>query len=376
MSKTTRAWQAALGVAVAVAIAAVSLHYSAPPVRARAHDEPGPVQVGTSFSPRRAEALGLDWRQAYRQVLGMNFKVVRLGVYWDQVQAEGYADTDWLVQQAEAAGQPIVLTVGMKSLGWPEYFAPAALGPHAAPGADVSQDAALRAATLAFVDETMTRYQSVPVLAAWQVENEPLNRAGAERWWIGDDFLRQEMQVARAAARGKPLLLNAFTHFNRGMDMASSSRGFDLGALLGFDGNSVEKRSLDLLQPGDILGLDVYTRIAYKQNGDVKVSVADSDWDDNVAKWLDAAAQQHKGGWVTEAQAEPWEADSTTLDTPLSFAPADVVSTFDALKQAGAGTVLLWGVEYWLYRASQGDARWLQAAEGILASEAKAPPVL
>lgn len=376
MSRGPRRYQAVAAVLVATVIAGITIRFSAPPVRAHAHDNPGPVQVGTSFSPVRAERLSLDWKASYSRLLTMNFKVIRLGIYWDQVAESGYSDTDWLVEQSRQAGQPIVLTVGIKSLGWPEYFAPQGLGPFARPGSDVSGDAVLRAAALAFIEETVTRYRDVPALVAWQIENEPLNRAGPQRWWIGDAFVRQELEVARSAAAGRPLLLNAFTHFNRGMDMASSSRGFDLGALLGFDGNSVEKRSLGLLQAGDILGLDVYTRIAYRSGDRVQVSPADSDWDDNVARWAGAAQKQGKGAWVTEAQAEPWEADPSTLDNPLSLGPADIAATFGALKQAGAGTVLLWGSEYWLLRSQQGDQRWLDAVAAILAQEARAPSLI
>jgi len=375
MSRGPRRYQAVAAVLVAIVIAGITMRFTAPPVRAHAHDNPGPVQVGTSFSPVRAEQLGLDWKASYSRLLTMNFKVIRLGIYWDQVAQDGYADTDWLVEQSRQAGQPIVLTVGIKSLGWPEYFAPAGLGPFAKPGADVSEDPVLRAQALDFIGATVSRYHDAPGLVAWQIENEPLNRAGPQRWWIGDAFVAQELKVARAAAGGKPLVLNAFTHFNRGMDMASSSHGFDLGALLGFDGSKVEKRSLDLLQPGDILGLDVYTRIAYKSGDHVQVSPADPDWDDNVAHWEGEAQKQRKGAWVTEAQAEPWEADPSTLDNPLSIGPADVAATFGALKQAGAGTVLLWGSEYWLLR-SQGDQRWLETVSAILAQEAKAPAVV
>ena len=376
MPKGPRHYQAVAGLVVALVIAGMTVRFTAPPIRAHAHDIPGPVQVGTSFSPARAAQFGLDWRASYSRLLGMGFKVIRIGVYWDEVAANGYGQTDWLVEQSRQARQPIVLTVGIKSLGWPEYFAPQGLGPFAQPGADVSDDPVLRAAALAFIDQTVTRYREAPGLVAWQVENEPLNRAGPQRWWIGDAFVRQELEVARSAAGGKPLLLNAFTHFNRGMDMASSSHGFDLGALLGFDGNRVEKRSLDLLQPGDILGLDVYTRIGYRNGGRVQVSPADADWDDSVARWAGAAERQRKGAWVTEAQAEPWEADRSTLDNPLSLGPADVAATFGALKQAGAGTVLLWGSEYWLLRSEQGDGRWLSTVEGILAQEAKAPALV
>jgi len=46
---------------------------------------------------------------------------------------------------------------------------------------------------------------------------------------------------------------------------------------------------------------------------------------------------------------------------------------FGALKDAGYSTILLWGSEYWLWRAADGDSRWLDTVQTILHSEARAP---
>jgi len=127
------------------------------------------------------------------------------------------------------------------------------------------------------------------------------------------------------------------------------------------------------MAPGDILGLDVYTRIGYRFLGRDEVSSASSDWDDRVLHWREVAQQQGKRAWVTEAQAEPWEVDGRVTGTPRSFQPADVTATFAGLKDAGYTTVLLWGSEYWLWRADQGDQRWLEEVQGLLDRESRAP---
>jgi hypothetical protein len=36
------------------------------------------------------------------------------------------------------------------------------------------------------------------------------------------------------------------------------------------------------------------------------------------------------------------------------------------LAGAGFETILLWGAEYWLWRADAGDSRWLDAARRVL----------
>ncbi|HEY8642703.1 MAG TPA: hypothetical protein VIO84_08045 [Candidatus Dormibacteraeota bacterium] len=344
------------------------------PNHARAHEAMGPVQVGTSFSARRASSLGLDWKDTYHQVLDMHFKVIRLGVYWEQVDAEGYDQLDWLMSESAKAGQPVVLTVGMKSLGWPEFYIPAVYTPRTSNGGDVSRDPVLGDAVLPFVQETVQRYSAYPNLVAWQVENEPFNPSGPNRWWIGKDLLLREMATVRTTDESRhPLIVNVFGHFNMQLDAASSRSGATVGSLLGFDSDSAEKDALSALRPGDVLGSDVYTRIGYSFLGHVGVAEADSNWDDRVADWQKTALAEKMKAWVTEAQAEPWEADYSTYATPKSFSPPDLERTFHDLKLAGQTTVLLWGAEYWIWRLHNGDPTWWEAARSILRAEAKAP---
>jgi len=346
------------------------------PNHARAHEAMGPVQVGTSFSVRRAAQLGMDWKDAYHEVLDMHFKVVRLGVYWEDVDAQGYDELDWLMNESARAGQPVVLTVGMKSLGWPEFYIPPAYLPRTPNGGDVSRDPVVGEAVLPFVQETVQRYSAYPNLVAWQVENEPFNPAGPNRWWIGKDLLLREIEMVRTIDESHhPLIVNVFGHFNMQLDAASSRSGATVASLLGFDSDSAEKDALSALRAGDVLGSDVYTRIGYSFLGHNGVAEADLNWDDRVAEWRKAALAQQKKAWVTEAQAEPWEADPSTFTTPRSFSPPDLERTFHDLKLAGQTTVLLWGAEYWIWRLHNGDPTWWEAARSILRAEAKAPAV-
>jgi len=137
-----------------------------PPANAAVVSDPAPVQVGTSFSPNHATYLGLDWKESYRRLEAMHFKVIRLSAYWDQVDVQGYDQLDWLLNESRASGQPVVLSVGMKGLGWPEFYIPRRLQPKTEDGGDVSQDGLLRAAVLDFVQEAVTRYRDNPELVA------------------------------------------------------------------------------------------------------------------------------------------------------------------------------------------------------------------
>ncbi|TMD38507.1 MAG: hypothetical protein E6I88_14250 [Chloroflexi bacterium] len=106
------------------------------------------------------------------------------------------------------------------------------------------------------------------------------------------------------------------------------------------------------------------------------MSRADSDWPDRLANVKDMARAQGKQAWITEAQAEPWDATMDTFTNPQSTSPEATRSLFANLKDAGYTTILFWGSEYWLWRADNGDTRWVDTVKSILAKESAAPALL
>jgi hypothetical protein len=366
----------ALAIVLVIPLLAVAPLHLLMPATAKAHGVVAPVQVGISFSPRRAAYLGLDVRSAFTRLEAMHFRVIRLTAYWDQIDQDGYGELDWMMSEAKHAGQPIALTVGMKGLGWPEFFIPDSMMPAAGlvQGQDVASDSSLRDATLSFVSDTVLRYRDNPALIAWQIENEPFNRAGPKRLWIDAEFLKDEItRVRQLDGHERPLIVNAFSHFNLVFDQASARQGFDLRQWLGFEADSAERDGLSVLSRGDILGLDVYTAIGYSLLGQDHMSHADSDWPDRLARVRDLVRKQGKQAWITEAQAEPWESATNSSAEPKSTSPQAIRSIFANLKDAGFSTVLFWGSEYWLWRAEQGDPRWIDTMKAILRGEARAP---
>jgi hypothetical protein len=359
-------------------LALAPLHLFAP-ATAKAHGVTGPVQVGISFNPHRAASMGLDYQKAFTRLEALHFRVIRLSAYWDQIDQEGYDQLDWLMNEAQRTGQPVALAVGMKGLGWPEFYIPASAMPAVGllQGQDAASDASLRDATLAFVNETVRRYRDNSTLIAWQVENEPFNRAGPQRLWIDAGFLREEISSVRQLdGHHRPLIVNAFSHFNLILDQASARQGFDFRQFLGFEADSAERDGLSLLGKGDVLGLDVYTAIGYRFLGHDNVSRADGDWPDRLAKVRDLVRRQGKQAWITEAQAEPWETGANSDADPKSTSPQAIRSLFVNLKDAGFSTVLFWGSEYWLWQADRGDTRWIDTIKAILHGEARAPAMV
>ena len=333
------------------------------------------AQIGTSFNPDRAAYLGLDYQTAYDRLLALNFKVIRLSAYWSQVDEVGYGRLDWLVRRSEEARQPIVISVGMKGAGWPEFYIPKRYSPELPDGSDVSTDHVLRSGAVQFVGETVERYRDSDVLVAWQVENEPLNPAGPRRWWIGRPTVEQEVAAVKARDE-RPVIVNAFGSFNMLFDRYSNRNGIDLKRLLGFESDTAENQSLETIDPGDILGLDVYTRIGYNFLGREAVASASSNWAGTAGHWRQQALKQGKSAWITEVQAEPWETSNKTLASPRSTTAADIVDRVNALRAQGYTTILLWGAEYWLWRSDDADTSWLDAVQGVLAANNAAPPLL
>jgi hypothetical protein len=238
----------------------------------------------------------------------------------------------------------------------------------------VASDSTFREAALSFVGDTVLRYRDNPSLIAWQVENEPFNRAGPQRLWIDAEFLRDEIaRVRQLDGHQRPLIVNAFSHFNLVFDQASARQGFDFRQWLGFDADSAERDGLSVLARGDVLGLDVYTAIGYQLLGSDHLSRADGDWPDRLARVRELAHKQGKQAWITEAQAEPWESSNLNYADPKSTSPKAIRNIFDSLKDAGFSTVLFWGSEYWLWQADHGDLRWIDTIKGILRDESKAP---
>ena len=322
--------------------------------------------LGTSFTRWRAESLGLDYQRAFSRICGMGFGIVRLSASWREIDQFGYQHLDWLMEQALRAGQRVVLTVGMKALGWPEFYLPSRLEPSTPFSIDVSRGA-LAEAALAFVRNTVQRYRGNPNLVCWQIENEPFNRSGPHAWWVGRRMVLAEARLVRSLD-ARPVAVTTFAHFNQGLDHASSHFRSKWTRRLGLE-LPPEREALAVLQPDDILGLDVYRAIGWwRREQEQEVAHADEDQLDQVRRWQRIARDQRKRLWITEAQAEPWEASSRTHAEPLSVAPTDMLRLVADFRDLAVEAVLLWGSEYWLWSEQRADSRWIESASEALGS--------
>ena len=300
----------------------------------------------------------MDYRKAFTRLCAWRFDLVRLSTSWMEVDQFGYEHLDWLVAEAGRLGQPLVLTVGMKALGWPEFYPPARFA---------EEPGKLRQALLHHVARTVERYRGYRGLLAWQIENEPFNRSGPLSGTVPLRLVRAEAELARWLDPDRPIMVTTFARFDTAVDRASSR----------FQGNwrgrlrlalPPEREALAVLRRNDILGLDVYRAIGWRLKDRSGVAQAAPGQLESVARWKRIVGGQGKRLWISEAQAEPWEPSRATHGDPVSLAPEDVPDLIERLSSLEPEAILLWGSEYWLWRAESDDPRWIAVIRPLLSN--------
>jgi hypothetical protein len=324
------------------------------------------VQVGVTFSPREATYRNLPWQATFNAALDASPALVRVGVYWNEVEATrgtyDFSTVDWLLDQASRRQQPVLLTVGMKAPRWPEYYFPEWLASRlkVARGGVVSDDAQVRMATRALLTATVEHLRDRPVVAAWQVENEPLDAAGPHLWRIDADFLAEEIALVRSldTTRQRPIVVNTFVDTQPGVLLPAAR-------------SALWSRAQQALASADVLGLDVYPSRTLRIFGsELTVRWPAWIWSGLLGDLHALASSQDKDAWIVEVQAEPWTSSGGRLP-PAAWpgavvAPSSVEGVVGRLEAVGYRTILLWGVEHWEAQRSHGqDASWWAAASEV-----------
>jgi len=325
----------------------------------------GAVKVGTTFSQVQCEYLEMDWKDTYAKTLEMGFDIIRLGAYWSRIEKRDgvfdFSELDWQMQLARKRHQKVLLTVGMKSPRWPEYFIPQWLEKNAylKNGADVSENPMIKKHVLEFIERTVTRYKDNSAVTAWQVENEPLNRAGPHEWRIAEGFLKEEIRTVEKIDNFKrPIITNVLVYPNKVLNFL---------ARISYKNDPVI-HTIDL---AEIPAFNVYPIIGHKiGNAGICFRTEPKERIDYLRRLVSYAGNEKKEVWVTELQAEPWEPGHLVYkgNAPITCWPESFPGTFLELRSCGIDTIFLWGAEYWIFRDKRyGDHSWRNAALGILA---------
>ena len=247
-----------------------------------------PPLVGFSFSPASL-TNGSDPDLALAELLRtLQPDLVRLPVYWSTVAPTAttldYTEVDGLIKTVQAHNAQkgsrrtdVVLVVGARNLVYPEVHLPAWLDTK-----NVHKLETLLKTTgyRRYLDTTFRRYASLPMLRAWQVENEPLDNASVNQVTSGAlpaSMVRSEVDLLRSIDLVHEVVVTTFNSSHVTLDLRAAS---PLGWLYAhLPGAKPAGHPSQALTVGDTLGLDLYvvtqatplqttspsTRIAWKE---------------------------------------------------------------------------------------------------------------
>jgi hypothetical protein len=317
-----------------------------------------PQTLGTTFSQLQCQYMGLDYQETFRQVCALGFRRIRLGSYWNEIEAVensfDFTKLDWLLEESQRQGIEIVLTVGMKAPRYPEYHFPQWLEARYDTRdrtQPLDRNPAIAEYTMRFVDRVMQHTHKVPHIKYWQVENEPFAKMEitGERS-LSPGFVRKEIEQVRSylAPGQKILLTNAIS-------LPDTQQEDDAAFQV----------SLEL---ADAVGINVYTKVPISDTYYLEPQPA---YWKKLSDWRRALIQQGKEAWIAEAQAEPWEPKQlVAMGDKIypSSSPQQMTLIVGRLSDMGYRNVLLWGCEYWYWHQVNGRSHWWQAVQGLMAS--------
>lgn len=297
--------------------------------------------IGTTLSSPHLRSLGIAPSIALETAFGCHFSHIRLGAYWNEIERAkdtyDFAELNTILTKCETAKQDVIVTVGVKAPRWPEYYFP----PHTK--VKDTENEETRIAILQFIKKTLNETKHYSCITHWQIENEPLDPSGPSNREISRTFLEKEIEVIKNIDK-RPIIITIW-------------------------GNDLKRRKHFPVAEnlGDIIGIDLYYR-QYKGERFGRSVYRGPDHTDAYLSHLIATAK--KPVWITELQAEPWEKNNEAhlADFPKSMGPFILEEHIKRVRVLPVKEILLWGFEYWLYRAQNGDSSYLKTIKTVLSA--------
>jgi hypothetical protein len=196
----------------------------------------------------------------------------------------------------------------------------------------------------------ITRYAASGLLLAWQVENEPFDDVTSGRRGsvaLSAEAIDQQIRIVRQLDGEHPIVVTTYNSATLALDRAAASRWSWIYHLLPAPQPAGHP---DLaLGTADVLGLDAYVVTPSTPLEEASAGERIGWKTAALAYWAEEAEKRDKQMWIMEMQAAPWAGVS-------GFTPEELLHSARLYRQAGAGVVLLWGVESWLQ-----DPAWMLA---------------
>ncbi|HEY4160625.1 MAG TPA: beta-galactosidase [Candidatus Saccharimonadales bacterium] len=283
-----------------------------------------PTTLGVSFIADYASYLGTDPHASLTAILDdLHVKHLRLVSYWSDIEPTkgqyDFSELDWEMQQAEAHGAKVSLSIGLRQPRWPECHAPSWVNVNA-------PESTWEPQLDAYMTAVINRYKNNPALQSYQLENEFFNSFGG---CSNDDAARlhRELALVKKLDPNHPVIITRSDNY------------------IGF---SVSKPL------PDIIGISVYRHVW-------NTFILQRYFTYPFPSWYYAflaGAQQiltGKPSVIHELQAEPWPPNTGILQTSLTeqnktLDAAKLRATAKFAQQTGIKNIDYWGAEYWYYR--------------------------
>lgn len=270
---------------------------------------------GFSFSKGQCDWLNLDWKKLLDKLSNSNLKIIRLGLYWNEIEKENgiydFSSSKEIIEYSQNLGFEIILTVGMKAPRWPEFYIP-----------NFVQKSELEQKTLDFIKACVEQFKDFENISTWQIENEPLDPSGPSNLNIDSDFLQQEIDLVKGLDSSRKILVTIW-----GNDLKKR--------------NNLEK--ILKLKNIDQIGFDFYP----KQPGLFRYRGPDYSLVDLKEITIHLQSKNIKP-IIAELQAEPWEKfDYKKSPEKVKSVSLDLIKkNIIDYKDLGFEEIILWGIEY------------------------------
>jgi hypothetical protein len=294
---------------------------------------------GISYDPDYALYLGLDWKQAYTNILDeLKPKYLRISAPWDDIEpkinAYDYTRTDFMLSEAQKRNVKVTLVVGQKVPRWPECHIPSWTAP--------LSPSQRQEELLNYVQMILNRYKNNSAVEYWQVENEPfINFPFGECKLFNSESVYSEIELVRKLDPTRQIIIT------------------DSGEL------SSWKESA---RAGDVLGTTLYRSVK-----SVFGMTFSYDWLPAGYYRLRATIwnKPAESFFISELQAEPWfgslspqNISESEVDETLSV--KRLAKNIEFAKKVGASRVYFWGAEWWYWlKIERNDSRYYEIGKRI-----------
>lgn len=294
-----------------------------------------PDYFGVTYSKKFCTEIGLDWKEVYAATLyDLNVKEIRLPIYWDDIERQegvfDFTDYDYLINEGAKNNVNFIISIGWRLPRWPECHAP-----------QWAKDKPLeetRADTLKMLDVVVNHYKDNKAVVSWQLENEPFFNYFGVCPPYDEKFFKSELDLVKSLDNRK-VLVSAPGELSLWRKEAKYA---------------------------DIFGTTVY-RVVWSSWGGYFRYIFPA-WSYGLK--ADLAGIKPERRVVIELQAEPWAPKGSLTTLPEKEANKSLnIEQFRANLQYAINIdfdkTYLWGLEWWYYKAKNGDDSYWQLAKTL-----------